>query len=104
MKITGKEGGPVDRAIAKRWAARYRRAGRGAVNCHIFGRERILELLNQEGCMGVKIYYALNEQDEQQLLLVATDVDGNNMEDGLIMDKSSTCPPDCSGSGDLDND
>lgn len=54
--------------------------------------------------MGVKIYYALNEQDEQQLLLVATDVDGNNMEDGLIMDKSSTCPPDCSGSGDLDND
>lgn len=52
--------------------------------------------------MGIKIYYALNEEGEQQLLLVSTDIDGNNMEEGLILDKSTCCPPDCTGTGDLD--
>ncbi|MHC2990728.1 hypothetical protein OB13_03725 [Pontibacter sp. HJ8] len=103
MKITGKEGGPIDRASAKRWTANYRRqAGQGKVHCHMFGKDTIRELLDQDGCMGIKIYYALNDEGKQQVLLVSTDADGNNMEDGLILDKSASCPPDCSGTGDLD--
>jgi len=103
MEITGKEGGPVDRATAKRWTANYRRSGRGKANCHIFGKETIQALLDQPGCVGIKIYYALNDQNDQQILLVGTDADGSSMEDGLIMDQSKVCPPDCSGTGDLDS-
>lgn len=41
MKITGKEGGPIDRAQAKKWTARYRSSGRGKTNSHLFGADTV---------------------------------------------------------------
>jgi hypothetical protein len=95
MKVTGKEGGPIDRAQAKRWTAKYRASGRGKTNSHLFGAETVKRLLEQEGCVGMRIYYALDDKDEQQLLLVGTDAEGNDMTDGQILDLAIPCPPDC---------
>jgi hypothetical protein len=102
MKISGKEGGPIDRAIAKRWTANYRRAGRGKVRSHLFGVETIQQILGQEGCVGMKAYYALDDDGQEQLLLVGTDAEGNELQEGLIMDKSKVCPPECGSTGELD--
>jgi hypothetical protein len=102
MKITGKEGAPIDRAKAKRWTAKYRSSGRGRTNSHLFGFDTVKNLLNQEGCVGMRIYYALNDEGEQQLLLVATDVNGNDLKDSEILDFSHACPPDCSTGSGLD--
>ncbi|PKV63122.1 hypothetical protein [Pontibacter ramchanderi] len=96
MKVTGKEGGPIDRNQAKRWTAKYRTSGRGKTNSHLFGAETVRNLLEQEGCVGMRIYYALDDNGEQQLLLVGTDAEGNDMTEGLILDLASPCPPDCS--------
>ncbi|EJF08103.1 MULTISPECIES: hypothetical protein [Pontibacter] len=101
MKVTGKEGGPIDRAQAKRWTAKYRSSGRGKTNSHLFGADTVRKLLEQEGCVGMRIYYALDDNGEQQLLLVGTDEEGSDMTEGLILDLSSPCPPDCSVSGEL---
>lgn len=102
MKITGKEGGPIDRAKAKRWTANYRERGRGKTNSHLFGAETVKSLLDQKDCVGLRIYYALNDEGEQQLLLVATDSEGNDLKESEVLDFSSACPPDCTGGGDLD--
>lgn len=102
MSITGKEGGPIDLATAKQWTANYRRSGKGKLNCHIFGKETIEQLLQQEGCVGISIYYAHNDQGQQQLLLVGVDAEGNTQTEGAIMDKSRVCPPDCGSAGELD--
>lgn len=102
MAISGTEGGPIDQATAKEWTANYRASGRGEVRSHLFGSETVRQLLNQNGCVGVKIYYALDDNGVQQLLLVGTDSEGNDLEDGLIMDKSMNCPPDCGTGSELD--
>ncbi|WP_299702182.1 hypothetical protein [uncultured Pontibacter sp.] len=101
MKITGKEGGPIDRAQAKRWTASYRASGRGKTNAHLFGGETVRKLLEQDGCVGMRIYYALDDNGEQQLLLVGTDADGNDLVEGEILDHSTPCPPDCTTGGEL---
>lgn len=95
MKITGKEGGPIDRAQAKRWTANYRANGRGKTNSHLFGAETVKRLLEQEGCVGMRIYYALNEEGEQKVILVGADAEGNDMTDGEILDFATPCPPEC---------
>lgn len=95
MKISGKEGAPIDRAKAKRWTANYRGRGQGKTKSHLFGAETVKGLLDQDGCIGMRIYYALNDEGEQQLLLVATDENGDDLKDSEILDKSMNCPPDC---------
>lgn len=95
MKVTGTEGGPLELDQAKKWTANYRANGRGKTNSHLFGAETVKKLLEQDGCVGMRIYYALDDQGEQQLLLVGTDAEGNDMTDGVILDFSRPCPPDC---------
>lgn len=103
-KFNGSEGSPIDRAQAAKWTANYRSANAGSngntVKAHFYGREVLQQLLEQPGCMGIRIYYARDEKGQKQLVLVGADAEGNDMED-LIMDGSSICPPDCSTGGDL---
>ena len=101
MKVTGQEGGPINRDQAKKWTANYRASGRGKTNSHLFGVETVKSLLEQDGCVGMRIYYALDDKGVQQLLLVGTDAEGSDMTEGLILDLSSPCPPDCSVSSEL---
>lgn len=102
MKITGNEGGPIDRAQAKRWTANYRASGRGKTNSHLFGAETVRKLLEQEGCVGMRIYYALDDNGEQQLLLIATDSEGSDLNESEVLDLSHPCPPECSVGNELD--
>ncbi|MBX0333341.1 hypothetical protein K3G39_08820 [Pontibacter sp. HSC-14F20] len=101
MKITGKEGGPIDLDQAKKWTANYRASGTGKTYAHLFGAETVKSLLEQEGCAAMRIYYALDDNGTQQLLLVGTDAEGNDMTKGLILDFASACPPDCSVNSEL---
>ncbi|WP_299824001.1 hypothetical protein [uncultured Pontibacter sp.] len=104
-KFDGTEGAPIDRALAAEWTANYRRAeAEGAENtvikAHFYGREILQRLLDQEGCMGIRIYYARDEKGQKQLVLVGADAAGNDVED-LVVDSSKICPPDCSTGGGL---
>lgn len=103
--FNGTEGEPIDLAQAAAWTASYRKTEaenvEGTVTkAHFFGREIVQKLLDQEGCMGIRMYYAHDEKGEKQLLLVGADAEGNDMED-LVVDGSRICPPDCSTGGDL---
>jgi hypothetical protein len=99
MKITGKEGGPLDKETAAKWTANYRESKQGKAHSHLFGAETVKRLLEQEGCVGMRIYYALNEEGEQQLLLIGADVDGNDLPESEVLDFAHVCPPYCDSSG-----
>lgn len=103
MALTGKEGGPIERADARRWTANYRASGTGKTNSHLFGAETVKQLLEQPGCVGLRLYYALNDEGQQQMLLVATDAEGSDLPESDVLDKSMICPPDCMAGGDLDS-
>ncbi len=53
------------------------------------------DLLAQGGATGIRIYFAKNSAGTLTTVLVATDEAGNDLTEGLLMDKSILCPYNC---------
>lgn len=109
--FNGSEGGPIPLPTARQWTANYRATIMpGDTEAHYFGGDIIRRLLNEDGSVGIRVYYAIDDQGKKQLLLVGVDADGNNllpqegsaaeavenMEDPIIVNHSFPCPPACS--------
>lgn len=56
----------------------------------------VSEILNQNGCKGVRFYFALDTDNLTQLVLVGVDENGDDIYEGLLVDRLSNCPPKCS--------
>ncbi|MDX5422433.1 MAG: hypothetical protein LPK07_12465 [Hymenobacteraceae bacterium] len=94
----GSEGEEVSLKEAAAWTRNYRsqQADKAAtVKAHFFGQEILQKILSQEKCVGMRMYYGLDGTGGKQLILVGVDADGNDLEDGVIADRSKVCPPDC---------
>jgi hypothetical protein len=104
-------GGPIPLPTAKQWTANYRATIKpGETEAHYFGAESVNSVMNEDKSVGLRIYYAIDDQGKKQLLLVGVDAQGNNLlpeegtaakaaaDDGgpIIVDNSSPCPPICS--------
>jgi hypothetical protein len=104
MSFNGNEGEFVTLNDASRWTANYRNTIQpGDTIAEFQGKEKLLELLNQEGCVGIRFYYAINDEGQKVLVLVGADSDENDMENGLIIDKGDLCPPFCSKKNSLNS-
>jgi len=104
MTIEGTEGGQITLAQGAAMTARHRAEKPNALKARLFGKECIEKLLNQDGgaCKGIRMYFAMNEQNEQELVLVGVDAEGNDMLD-IIMDMSLPCPKSCSSPNPLNS-
>ena len=101
----GTEGAPINLEQGASWTANYRRnavadADGNVVKAHFYGREILQKLLDQERCMGIRIYFGRDEKGQKQLVLVGADADGKDME-SMVVDNAKICPPDCSMEGKL---
>ncbi|GAB3819679.1 hypothetical protein [Pontibacter rugosus] len=99
-KYNGTEGAPIDLKEAAKWTKNYRDKEKETENgekikAHFFGRDILLKILEQEDCMGIRMYYAKNDEGKKQLILVGATSEGDDMITGTIADKSHICPPDC---------
>ena len=95
MSFNGTEGGPITSTVATAMTKRYRKDCPGQVKAHFYGRETIQALLDQDNCMGIRIYYGIKEDGSKELVLVGATADENDMLN-LIMDISISCPTCCS--------
>ena len=95
MAFNGKEGAPIDLEEAASWTSNYRNAQPNGIKAHFFGRDIIERILAQEDCQGLRIFYGLNNEGEQQLILVGADTNENNQLSGTIADHSVVCPVAC---------
>ncbi|PWK67646.1 hypothetical protein LX99_04866 [Mucilaginibacter oryzae] len=59
--ITGREGAPIDINLAAEWTRNHRHRNPKDTISQFFGREILNQILNQQDCMGIRIYYA-NDQ------------------------------------------
>lgn len=91
MTLDGTEGGVITLEAASALTAEHRRKNSGGTVAHYFGKNNVHNLLNQQGCMGMRAYYGLDTSGARQLVLVGVDASGNDML-GMIVDLSYPCP------------
>lgn len=96
MSFNGTEGAPIDLATAEIWTKNYRDTIQKGDTIALFqGRNNLLKILDQEGCMGIRAYFAYNAEGKPQLVFVGADANENDML-GEIYDFSTPCPDNCS--------
>ncbi len=102
MSFNGNEGEAISLETAKSWTAEYRTTKpEGAPNAVFFGREKLEEILAQEDCMGIRIYFGVNDEQQKALILVGATADEEDQTKGLILDRGVKCPPYCANGGGL---
>lgn len=89
MEFTGDEGSYISLDQARTWIANFRLDNPGAVSAFYLGKNKISEIINQQGCVGIRIYNAVNGNQQYQLVVVGVDKDGREILDsGKILDQS----------------
>jgi len=104
MLFSGNEDHSFPLATASEWTENYRNgmSAPGTI-AHYFGKRAIKDIFAQEGCVGMRIYYALDENGKQQLIIVGVDGNGDDLYNGLLAERSVHCPPDCSAPNPLNS-
>lgn len=104
MAFNGDEGSVVTLAEASGWTANYRKTiPAGEIIGQFVGKNQLMKILNQKGCMGVRIYYGIGDDGKKNLILVGAGSDENDMTAGVILEYLFPCPPRCSGKNSLNS-
>ena len=73
-----------------------------AIKCFYLGANKIQDILDQEGCIGIRTYMAFDKDtNTQNLVMVGVNEDCEDMTDGLIADKMMPCPSQCDNNSPL---
>ena len=103
MAFNGDEGKMIDPALAQKWIDNYAKAaGPEAIKAEFFGFRRLSELLGQGKAIGVRIYYAKDDEGQQRLVLIAVSPEEQNLAKidgsaavGFVLEEGLRCPPYC---------
>jgi hypothetical protein len=101
MAFTGNENHDITLSEAAAMTANYRNDNPDETIAHYFGKSAIIDIFNQSGCVGMRVYYAIKDTGEKQLVIVGVDADGNDLYNGKLADRSFNCPSDCSAANPL---
>lgn len=102
MAFDGTEGAKITLAEGAALTKEYRSRNTSAIKARFFGKDILRQLIDQEGCMGIRMYYGQDEDGNSQLVLVGADSDENDMLD-LVADASVPCPNYCSSPNPLNS-
>lgn len=94
MAFNGTEGEAISLETASQMTAKYRDANPNTTIAHFFGKEILNQLLEQENCVGIRMYYGMQD-GEKELVLVGVDSEQNDILE-LVVDRSMPCPKACS--------
>lgn len=104
MAFNGDEGTVVTLADASRWTANYRKTVQSdEIIAHFFGKNQLLKILNQKGCMGIRFYYGIGDDGKKNLIAVGATSDQNDMVNGIILEFAFPCKSFCSSQNSLNS-
>lgn len=102
MNLTGNENHDITLSAAAAMTKRYRESvPPGSIISHCFGKQAIKAILDQPGCVGMRVYYGLNAENTKQLIVTGVAADGNDMYEGLLAERTFYCPPECAAANPL---
>lgn len=82
---------------AAQMTKRYRQSvPAGSIIATGFGKNSLQSILNQEDCAGIRMYFALTEDNKISLVLTGVKDNGNDIYDGQLAEHGADCPPYCS--------
>jgi len=76
------------------WVSNFGPASNSNPKATAFGSNKIQDILDQSGCVGLRIYNGYDDAN-RKLVIVGVDEDGNDLTGGYILDVGSPCPPMC---------
>lgn len=92
--FTGNEDQEITLAQGSNMTAAFRAASPAdAIKAEFFGREILEKILNQAGCVGIRVYNGLDAAGLQSNVLVGVLANGNDMVEGALGDRSFKSPP-----------
>jgi hypothetical protein len=104
MAFNGNEGSIISLNDTADLTANFRATiSSGDTIAMFVGRNKLLDILNQHNCMGIRIYYGLDKQGEKKLILVGALSNEDDMEKGIIVDELLECPTHCSTANSLNS-
>lgn len=105
MTFTGSEDHDIPLSTAAEWTKNYRDSiTTGQTIAHYFGGDAIQDIIDQDSCVGLRIYYALDESGNKQLIITGVKANGDDLYQGKLAERSVTCPIDCSAANPLNTD
>lgn len=86
-------------SLAAQMTKAYRDADLNITISSAYEKEAFERVLSQDGCIGIRCYFALVTQGDNQgrltLVMVGYDKERNDMVDGELMEMGSLCPEAC---------
>lgn len=99
MSLTRSTGGQITLNEAKTLTESFQTNHPYENKCYFMGAEHIQAILNQPGCIGIRVYKGFDkETDKKTIILVGVDGDCKDMTSGVIADRAIACPSDCDSS------
>jgi hypothetical protein len=97
MPYTGQEDHSISLNDAADMTKRYRDSIIGSPYLYggYFGKVAIQDILDQQGCVGIRIYNAKALTGALNYVVVGVNSSGDDLEDGKLAEHSSGCPPYC---------
>lgn len=63
----------------------------------------LLDILNQEGCVGIRSYYGMDNDGNRKLVIVGVLANEDDIVEGVLGDRSFRCPPHTGSSNSLNS-
>jgi hypothetical protein len=96
MPFTGDENHAISLEEAAKLTKNFRiSAAAEAMLGGFFGKTALSNILNQDGCVGMRIYNAKFQDGKLTYVLVGVNTAGDDLEDGELAEIVLPCPPYC---------
>jgi hypothetical protein len=76
------KGKKITRSKARKWVNSYKKKfgkEKYFLSSMLFDKEIVLKLLSEQGCEGLRVYNALDDEGKEHFILVGADAKGNNI-------------------------
>lgn len=105
VRPTGHEKHKISLKDAAALTRNYRKSHEdNAVTGEFFGKDALMAALNQDGCIGLRIYYGNRTDGTPVMVFVGVDKSGNDLADGVLGEEGLLCPPVCGEDNPLTHD
>jgi len=91
--FTGNEDQEISLSEGSAMTSAFRTANPTAIKAEYFGQKIINLILDQEECVGIRVYNGLDASGVQSSVIVGVDADGNDIVNGVLGDRSVKSPP-----------